>query len=169
MRLTLLPTLTMDDLAACDPTLAEQVTGAPERCDEPGDFGLLALANIARRLDPGQLPAGRVLVAMPPDDIERLAPLRSPEAAHLCTASHISIARRGHRYHHHMMIVLGTPNADSYDVFDTTGSRGVALQSMGARRLEIYVGGLLAANREYRYAPASARLTCLSVGLRPLD
>jgi hypothetical protein len=34
---------------------------------------------------------------------------------------------------------------------------------MRVERLITYVRGLLAANRDYRYAPASARLTCVRV------
>ncbi|HWB74645.1 MAG TPA: hypothetical protein VG755_06810, partial [Nannocystaceae bacterium] len=130
------------------------------------DFGLLAVANIAARLDPARLPEGPQLVVVAADDDEQLAKLRAPESAHLCTVSHVSAVHRGRRFHHHMMIVLGTAQGDAYDVFDTTGSRGVAVERMSVGRLHTYVRGLLAANRDYRYAPASARLTCVRVLLR---
>ncbi len=164
VRLTLLPTLAMHELAACDAQLSTRVSGAPDRC-EPRDFGLRAIANVADRLDATRLPDGPRIVELGPDDALRLAQLRAPGAAHLCAVSHTALAHGGQRFYHHMMIVLGTEDGETYDVFDTTGSRGVAVQRMRQSRFVTYVGGLLAANRDYRYAAASTRLGCVRVVL----
>ena len=165
VRLTLLPHLAVDDLDRCDDT-AEAVTGAPERCDPEHDYGWLALANIARRLSDDQLPAGRRLIAIDVHQGESLAPLAAPGAMHLCTVSHISAVYGHARYHHHMMIVLGTPDEAALDVFDTTGGRGVSLKRMPRERFTRYCAVQLRDNREYRYVGRSTGLTCLPVVVR---
>jgi len=161
VRLTLLPQLAVDDLDRCAYDLA--VDGAPTGCDPEHAYGLLALTNVAARLQSEQLPEGPRLFEIGPEDQIGFDRLAAPDAMHLCTVSHASSTRNNDRYHHHLMIVLGTAEHDGYEVFDTTGTRGVALTPMSRSRFFRYCTSLLAANRVYRYVARSARLTCLPV------
>jgi hypothetical protein len=136
------------------------VEGAPQRCDLDHDFGVLALANIAVALPRERLPAGPTIQTWRPTPRTH-ATLARDGAVHLCTVSHASRARKGARFHHHMLIAIG--DAEGLQVFDTTGLRGVAIQRMDARRFVRYVSSLLAVNREYQYDAESAELACLEV------
>lgn len=161
VRMTLVPDLPIDELDRCDADVA--VAGGPVGCEPQRDYGWLALRNIAARLRPAQLPEGRRLFEISPERGASLDPLAVPGAIQLCTVSHEAAAREQIRYYHHLMIVLATEDVDSLDVFDTTGLRGVALTRMNRGRFMNYVTNQLGANREYRYARRSARLTCLPV------
>lgn len=160
VRLLLLPRLALADIERCDPDTFS-IEGGPRRCDPEHDFGRLAIANIAARLQPGQLAGGRRFVELVPTEPAARAELAVPGAMHLCTVSHQSGARGGERFHHHMVIALGEP--DALWIFDTTGVRGVAIEAMSDERFVRYFTRLLGSNREYRYVPRSARLTCLAV------
>jgi hypothetical protein len=162
VRLTLLPRLAIADLDRCEPDVPA-VAGAPAGCDPARDYGLRALANIARRLDAAQLPGGARLTGIDVDDAGALAGLTAPGAVHLCTVSHRSQAQAMARFHHHLMIVLGTPDGAALEVFDTTGGRGVAVMPMTPAQLARYCKTQLRANREYRYVAPGTGLTCLAV------
>lgn len=162
VRLTLLPGLAIDELDRCDPEAAA-VAGGPGRCDPEHEYGWLALAAIAARLAPTQLPEGPKLLEIGPTDAAGIDRLAAAGAMHLCTVSHAATAQAGARFYHHMMIVLGTPGGAALDVFDTTGARGVSLVTMTRERFFRYCTTQLAANVEFRYVSRSARLTCLAV------
>ncbi len=160
VRLLLAPRLGVAELDRCDAdTFA--IVGAPSRCDAEHDFGWLAIANIAATLTDPQLERGRALVELSPDDPLAQQRLAQPGATHLCSVSHTARTRANQRFHHHLMITLGGP--DGLTVFDTTGTRGVAVETMSTERFVRYCGKLLASNREYHYDWRSARLTCLAV------
>jgi hypothetical protein len=164
VRMVFVPDLPVGELDRCDTNSgAAAVVGGPVECEPQRDYGWLALRNIAARLRPAQLPEGRRLFEIAPERGASLDPLAVPGAIQLCTVSHESAARDNIRFYHHLMIVLATADADALEVFDTTGIRGVALTRMTRGRLLHYVTMQLAANREYRYTPRSARLTCLPV------
>ena len=167
VRLTLLPQLAVDDLDRC--AWDVPVDGAPTRCDPEHAYGWLALANVAARLRDDQLPEGRRLIEIDPRDRVGLDRLAAPDAMHLCTVSHASATRTDDRYHHHLMIVLGTPEHGGYEVFDTTGARGVALTPMSGDHFFRYCTTLLAAHRVFRYVSRSTRLTCLPVRAATAD
>jgi len=161
VRMTLVPDLAIDELDRCEVAVA--VAGGPVDCEPQRAYGWLALRNIAARLRPSQLPAGRRLFELAPERQASLDPLAVPGAMHLCTVSHESTAQGGQRLYHHLMIVLATAEAGALEVFDTTGIRGVALTRMTRDRFLHYCATLLGASREYRYTSRSARLTCLPV------
>lgn len=162
VRLTLLPRLGIDELDRCGDELG-RVQGAPARCDPDHEYGLLALANIAARLDERRLPAGARLLELDVADAASLDGLFASRSMSLCTVSHVSGAYDRARYYHHMMIVLGTPDGDSLDVFDTTGGRGVSLLRMPRSRFVRYLTVMLRSNREFRYLGRGTGLTCLPV------
>ncbi len=164
VRLTLLPQLAIDDLDRCEP--AREVLGAPAGCDREHAYGWLALTNVAALLSEDQLPEGPRLHEIGPRDQTGLDRLAAPGAMHLCAVSHASASHGDARYHHHLMIVLGTTDAASFEVFDTTGARGVALAPMSRDRFHRYTTTQLAANLEFRYVSRSTRLTCLPVAPR---
>ena len=161
VRLTLLPGLAIDELDRCGPEAAA-VAGGPGRCGPEHEDGWLALAAIAARLAPTQLPEGPKLLEIGPTDAAGIDRLAAAGAMHLCTVSHAATAQAGARFYHHMMIVLGTPGGAALDVFDTTGARGVSLVTMTRERFFRYCTTQLAANVEFRYVRRSARLSCLA-------
>ena len=161
VRLTLLPQLAIDDLDRCEPE--REVLGAPVACDREHAYGWLALTNVAALLTADQLPEGARLLEIGPRDQAGLDRLAAPRAMHLCAVSHAAARHGDARYHHHLMIVLGTENATSFEVFDTTGARGVSLAPMSRDRFFRYTTTQLAANPEFRYVGRSTRLTCLPV------
>ena len=165
VRLTLVPDLAIGELDRCD-VAADAVAGGPTACEPQRDYGWLALRNIAVRLRPSQLPVGPRLITLAPERAEDLDRLSAAGAMHLCTVSHEANARGRLRLHHHMMIVLARGESDAFDVFDTTGIRGVALARMTRARFAEYVSVQLAASREFRYARSSAQLICLPVAAR---
>ncbi len=160
VRLVVAPRLSVAELEECAPeTFA--VIGAPRRCDRDREFGWLALANIAALLPAARLADGQKLFRLDPRDASAHARLAKGGALHLCSVSHEAAARRRQRFHHHMFIALGEP--DGLWVFDTTGVRGVAIETMSAERFVRYFTTLLASSREFRYVAKSSRLTCLAV------
>ena len=164
VRLTLLPQLAIDDLDRCEPE--REVLGAPMVCDREHAYGWLALANVAALLADDQLPEGPRLLEIGPHDQAGLDRLSAPGRMHLCAVSHAAAKHADARYHHHLMIVLGTANATNFEVFDTTGARGVTLARMSRERFFRYTTTQLAANLEFRYVSRSTRLTCLPVAPR---
>jgi len=165
VRMTLLPRLAIEDLDRCGAT-EQPVQGAPTGCDAEHEYGWLALANIAARLAEAQLPAGARLIEVDVEDDRGLAALAAPHAMHLCTVSHLSATHQQSRFFHHMMIVLGTADGESLDIFDTTGGRGVSLITMQRARFVRYCTVLLRNNREFRYMGRGTGLTCLPVTRR---
>lgn len=165
VRLLLLPEVELDELGHCDAELLGEVEGAPETCGHEGDFGWLALANIAARLDLERLPKGKTVWSKPVlrrDDVD--ADVAAGDVR-LCTVSHASTVHGGERFHHHMMLML-EPNKDGeIPLFDITGSRGVYLRPRPRNLVAKYVKHLLADNDAFRYQPRSALLTCLDVTL----
>jgi hypothetical protein len=165
VRLLLLPEVELDDLGHCDPELLAAVEGAPESCGHEGDFGWLALANIAARLEPDRLPKGRTVWSKPVlrrDDVDADI---APGDVRLCTVSHASTVHGGERFHHHMMLMLEPNDDGEIPLFDITGSRGVYLRPRPRNLVAKYVKHLLADNDAFRYQPRSALLTCLDVSL----
>jgi len=165
VRLLLLPRVELDELGRCDEALLAAVEGAPESCGHRGDFGWLALVNLAQRLPLDQLPAGRTVWAKP---IERRSDIQAdvkPGHARLCTVSHASAVHDGERFHHHMMLMLEPDANGEIPLFDITGSRGVYLRSRPSNMVAKYAKHLLADNDAYRYDPGSTLLTCLDVKL----
>ena len=164
VRLTLLPQLAIDDLDRCE--REREVLGAPVACDREHAYGWLALTNVAALLTTDQLPEGPRLLEIGPRDQAGLGRLAASGAMHLCAVSHAAAKRGDARYHHHLMIVLGTEDATNFEVFDTTGARGVSLAPMSRDRFFRYTTTQLAANAEFRYVGRSTRLTCLPVAAR---
>ena len=165
VRLTLLPQVAIDDLDRCESD-ATAVLDARHGCDSPHEYGRRALTNIAHRLRGEQLPAGPELLEIDLREATALARLEAPGAMHLCTVSHTSVKHARTRFYHHLMIVLGTAGGEAFDVFDTTGGRGVSVVKMAREQFVRYCTTLLGANREFRYLGRSAGLTCLPVAAR---
>ena len=165
VRLLLLPEIELDELGHCDADLLATVEGAPAECGHEGDFGWLALVNIAARLDAERLPKGRTVWSKPVlrrDDVQ--ADVASGDVR-LCTVSHVSTVRKGDRFHHHMMLMLEPDEDGEIPLFDITGSRGVYLRPRPRNLVAKYVKHLLADNDAFGYQPRSALLTCLDVTL----
>ncbi|MCR9164627.1 MAG: hypothetical protein NXI35_28355 [bacterium] len=165
VRLLLLPTVELDELGRCDPNVLATVEGAPEECGHDGDFGWLALVNIAARLSPERLPNGRTVRSTPilrRDDVRADV---APGNARLCTVSHASRVHGGKRFHHHMMLMLEPDERGEIPLFDITGSRGVYLRPRPHNLIAKYAKHLLADNDAFGYQPRSTLLTCLDVTL----
>lgn len=128
-------------------------------CDADVDTGLLVLANLQR----WYLPDWRVDNASP-QDVDDLRSLfdRSP-MPYFVAASHRS-RRDGVRRYHHMLVVLVDDHAlgEGPIVFDVTGLRGVSLRRVPWLRLHAYLGGSLAASKQFRYAPGSMEVAVLT-------
>ena len=165
VRLLLLPRVELDELGQCDEALLATVEGAPESCGHRGDFGWLALVNLAQRLPAERLPAGPKVWSKP---IRRRGDVQAdvgPGHARLCTVSHASATHDGERFHHHMMVMLEADERGEVPLFDITGSRGVYMRPRPSNMLAKYAKHLLADNDAYRYDPGSTWLTCLDVKL----
>lgn len=165
VRLLLLPNFELDDLARCDDALLDSVDGAPKTCGHDGDFGLLALVNIAAELEPERLPGGRSIKA---DAIRSREDVRAdvlPGEVRLCTVSHESMTHGRRRYHHHMMLMLDPDENGEIPLFDTTGYNGVHIRARPHNLIAKYAKHALADNERFRYDLASTVLSCLTVKL----
>lgn len=165
VRLLLLPDLELDDLGGCDQPLLAAVEGAPKACGHVGDFGLLALVNVAARLEPNQLPAGRAIEATPVHTRDAVKADIPSGQARLCTVSHESTTQERGRYHHHMMVMLEPDDNGDIPLFDTTGYNGVHLRSRPHNLIAKYAKHALADNERFRYDRNSTVLSCLTVRL----
>lgn len=165
VRLLLLPSLELDELARCDDSLLASVDGSPETCGHDGDFGLLALVNVAAQLEPDQLPAGRTINAAPIHSRDDVQANVLPGHARLCTVSHESTTHERSRYHHHMMVMLDPDENGEIPLFDTTGYNGVHVRSRPHNLIAKYAKHALADNERFRYDRNSTVLSCLTVKL----
>lgn len=165
VRLLFLPRVELEALAHCDDTLLASVDGAPGACGHDGDFGLLALANVAALLEPGQLPNGPKIETSrvrTRDDVKADVPHGH---ARLCTVSHESMTHERRRYHHHMMLMLEPEDNGEVPLFDTTGYNGVHLRARPPNLIAKYAKHALADNERFRYDRDSTVLSCLTVRL----
>lgn len=165
VRLLLLPRIELDDFARCDDVLLASVDGSPKACGHDGDFGLLALVNIAAQLEPDQLPAGRTIEAHPVRNRADVKADVPPGHARLCTVSHESTTHERSRYHHHMMLMLEPDENGEIPLFDTTGYNGVHVRSRPHNLIAKYAKHALADNKRFGYDRSSAVLSCLTVKL----
>ncbi len=165
VRLLLLPRIELEELGHCDGALLASVNGAPSSCGHDGDFGLLALANIAARLELAQLPAGRTIEANPIRGRDDIQADISAGQARLCTVSHESATQERARYHHHMLLMLAPDESGEIPLFDTTGYNGVHLRSRPHNLIAKYAKHALADDERFRYDRNSTQLSCLLVRL----
>ncbi len=161
MRMLWLPTLALEDLGDCVLPTERGVTGASIDCDDPGAWGLVAIANLAARLPSESLPSGRRITRYEMTSPAVAAQLRTPGVLHLCTLSHTS-RRVPDRWHHHMLAIGADAEDTILRVFDTTGVGGVSWRQMTAERLFRYTRNALASNAEFRYTHDSAELHCVA-------
>ena len=165
VRLLLLPRIELDDLGRCDDAQLALVEGAPAACGDEGDFGLLALVNIAAQLEPEQLPEGRTIHANPVRNRDDVKANVLPGHARLCTVSHESTTQGRNRYHHHMMLMLEPDENGEVPLFDTTGYNGVHIRSRPHNLIAKYAKHALADNERFAYDRNSTVLSCLTVKL----